>query len=274
LTLVANISLWRYRLNHPKWENNYQGFDDQQVERLKLWNQLKRLSLTNDNIVTFVDNTLKKQTLDRPPHVMKVDFNSLEQGIQDDFRDAFFSFVKAYSDNTAQSAFVYHTQNRGGAMDHLIKQQLLDIYKKVSKKSLPNSDLELFSFFWNINNDRGIHWKNILDKSGMISIWSTNSRLTQEQESFINSYDKSVFHGQSVLLNIFRCEEDITLFFENKKKVIFGDVFFVAELDETRNGEFLPVTVRFYFNEKSQKWFPVSLVIVVPSKQYNFTILF
>ncbi|MDR3110004.1 MAG: hypothetical protein LBU65_10035 [Planctomycetaceae bacterium] len=271
LVLLINILLvvW-FRLYYQK----ELMVDSSPVARLSDWNDRERLPITPDSIGPFVVSMLEKPTLDIPADVQRIEFNSLNQLCRDDFREAVSAFIEAYSDNKAASAFAYHTKNRGGTMDEDIKSKLVDVYKKVNGNSLPDSDLKLLEFFWNIGAHGGTHWANFLSATGEFAIWAVSAPMTQAQELFLNEYDKRVFQGIVVSPSIFRNGEDVKYALARGDKTLFGDVFFVSEADEIRNKEFLAVAVRFYFNEEKMKWIPVRLTMVSTAKEYNFSIFF
>lgn len=208
LFTIANL-LIQWRRSHYTHENF--AVDFPRAARIQEWNDLKRIPLETEQIHSFVNNTLKKQTLEIPDGVQKIEFDSLGQECKTDFQNAIMSLIEAYGKGTAESVFSYHTDNRGGTLDKTVKVQLLEAYKRVNNNS-PKNDLDLLSFFWNITEDGGLQWIHLLHDTGTYVIWSAKVPLTQDQEIFLNQNDKTLFQGESVALSVFRSNNEADFF--------------------------------------------------------------
>jgi hypothetical protein len=239
-----------------------------QAERLEKWNSLKRLSLTDSNIDLIVGDMLRSQTLPRPGETEEFSWEALTVTQKEDLVFAITGFFKAYRSNDPEPAFEYLAIQRGQT----------EFSSEMRKVLLPNpksvqTDEEIFSGIWNVG-PRGIGWQSILSKSGQSCLWTTNLPLTMEQLPHKVLEEPDLFQNVTSMGHIFAVNDKMKSLLEQKRTLLFIDIFFVAELIPDKDSDFCATGVRFWFNEDNQKWVPSVLVFTTPRPRQDLAVPF
>lgn len=239
-----------------------------QAEKLERWNNLKRLSLTDSNIDSIVEDMIRSQTLPRPSGTKECSLDTLTVPQKEDLRFAITGFFKAYRGSDPKPVFEYLSVQRGQTGFSPAMRKLL-----VDNPESLQTDEEIFCSIWNVGS-KGIGWQSILSKSEQSCLWTTNSPLTREQLPQMILEEPGLFQNVTVMGHIFEVNSKMESLLEQKKVLSFIDIFFVAELVANKDSEFCATGVRFWFDEDNQKWVPHVLVFVTPSPRQDINVLF
>ena len=255
-----------YRWLHVKEipANIYHG---SRGERLERWNNLKRLSLTDSNIDSIVDDMLRSQTLSRPNGTKEFSFDALTVTQKEDLRHAITGFFKAYRGNDPKPVFEYLAVDRGRTEFSPRMRELL-----VGNSASLLSDEEIFSRVWNAGG--GIGWQSILSKSEQSCLWVANSPLGQEQLLHMVLEEPELFQNTTSMGHLFAVNDKMESLLEQRKTLLFVDIFFVTELIADKDNDFCATGVRFWFDEDSQKWVPNVLIFVTPQIRQDLSVPF
>jgi hypothetical protein len=263
LILTLNFIVIAYRYLNVK-RISHDIYSGSQAERLETWNDMKRISLTDDNISQFIDKTLTSEILPLPQGVTQLSFNDLLKEQKNDIKQALEEFFKAYRTDNADIVYEYLAISRGSTTLHPeIRKSIEQIAKQENLLSHLNTEKAMFRYVWE-KGSKGIGWESLLEKSGQYCLWQIDAPLKEEQALQMVLEDQNLFNNKSVMPHIFAVSLELLEHLSRKKKITFGDIFFVTELSKKKDNDFCAMSVRFWWNEKTQKWTPMMLALVTP----------
>lgn len=121
---------------------------------------------------------------------------------------------------------------------------------------------------------KGIGWGFLLEGSGQCCFWETNAPLTSEQSIQMVLEDPTLFGNTTAMQHLFTTSLKVNEALSQGKKVLFCDVFFVAELVKAKDQDFCATGVRFWFDETTTKWIPNMLIFTTPQVRQDIQVPF
>lgn len=253
-----------YRLSSRTRTISHDIYSGSRGERLEKWNDMRRLKLTDDNISTFVNALLSKTTLPVPTRATEVSLDSMTESQKGDIREALMGFFRAYREDVPSPVYEYLAVSRGHTQFiPQVKESVLDAARQSGTPLASDADSEAFAFVWNMGS-RGIGWEALLEKSGLCCFWETNAPLTPDQSVQMVLEDPALFGNTTSMPHLFTVSLRMQENLERGNKLLFCDVFFVAELNKAKDQDFCATGMRFWFDEAEMKWVPNMLVLVTP----------
>ncbi|GHT11699.1 hypothetical protein FACS1894170_05610 [Planctomycetales bacterium] len=242
----------------------------------------KKVPFEKEYVEKAVENLLANDTLEAPTGMTSISKGSLTQEMKDDLCDALVSFFMFYVNPSPESVCEYYLTNRGGTK---MKPFFVDAAKKATGRTMvtdtkQSADLfytqELWKALSHTNISKRTDWGKFLDckDAGSVCFWRTNQPLTEEQYA-LNHKDKEFFSNTVVYAVLFQCDDVPDDLLRSGNTVLFADVQYAIELDDTFDNEIVTFGRRYWFNEKTGKWFPEGTALVVPSRgNYYPSVLF
>jgi hypothetical protein len=273
LIIVLNLGVLTYRYINDKRipKNVYSG---SQAERLETWNDMKRLSLSDRNISNFVNHLLESETLECPPNVEKIDYSTLTETQMKDINLALSEFFQVYRGEEADPVYDYLAVSRGNTtFIPEIKQSIETSVKKSNPSLTFETEKDLFRYVWN-EGSKGIGWDSLLMESGQCCFWKINKPMNDAQSLHLVLSDEKMFRNRTTMPHVFMSSLELSRLLKEGKTILFGDIFFVTELNPQRGREFCATGVRFWFNKEIEKWISWGLVLVTPSLNHNIAVIF
>jgi hypothetical protein len=248
------------------------------TDRLSSLTECQKIPFEKECVEKAVRNLLSNATLDAPVGLTSISASSLTNDMKDDLCDALVSFFMSYLNPSPESVCEYYLSNRGGTK---MKPFFVEAAKKYTGAKMADSttqsaDLFYIQEWWKILPYTKTNWGKFLDcnAADAVCFWRTNKPLTTEQE-VLNRKDKEFFSNTSSYAVLFQCDDVPDDLLRGGNTVLFADVQFAIELDETFDNEIVTFGRRYWFNERTGKWFPEGTALVVPSRgEYYPTVFF
>ena len=265
---VAHIAIMRFR------QHDFGRYADSPVPRIIELNQSKRVPFTQNGINTVVSGILKNDM--RIPEGMRpVDKQTLSESQWEDLHDAIASFLITYHSPTPQSVYDYYITNRGGEkMQDGPAQRTEDAIESL-QIDVDRTDEPVLMYVkarWQYAPPERLktHWQYMLDGVASSScVWEASSPLVSHEISLNNS-DRDVFGNVTNVTVFFECTTNPDDLLRAGKKVVFADVQFAIELDETFHKEIVIFGRRYWFNVETGKWFPYDGTAFVTTSQCDY----
>ena len=86
--------------------------------------------------------------------------------------------------------------------------------------------------------------------------------------------DPALFGNTTSMQHLFTTSLRLDEMLSQNKKVLFCDMFFVAELNKAKDQDFCATGIRFWFDEEREKWVPNTLVFVTPQIRQDLQVPF
>ena len=191
-----------------------------------------------------------------------------------DIRSALMSFFLAYREDKPASVYDYFANSRGSVqLIPQIRNSILEAARQAGHTSALETDKEMYTFIWDMGS-RGIGWGFLLEGSGQCCFWETNVPLTSEQSIHLVLEYPALFGNITSMQHLFTTSLRMNEMLSQNKKILFCDVFFVAELNKAKDQDFCATGIRFWFDEEREKWVPNTLVFVTPQIRQDIQIPF
>jgi hypothetical protein len=113
-----------------------------------------------------------------------------------------------------------------------------------------------------ISRDFGAHFGMLLENQGEIALWKTSTPLTNEQEKFLNHFNKELFGNVTVSGLYVVFSPSLKQLLNKSQQIKFADITFPIELDEQYEKSFLLLSVRFWYHPHTHKWLPLQMMNV------------
>ncbi len=247
-----------------------------QKQRVEHWSQSERINTTDEKIDEFIKTIFESEVGAPPAGGTKVNWKDLTSTEQDDLFRAASGFFKAYRTDDPEIVFEYLTKDRGEtAYISEIKKNLQEYIRNIDKKDPPESDKDLFKYFWKLQLS-GTKNAVPLKTDGSFSLWKSNAITASEQMLQKNVKDAELFQSITAFPHLFETTHQLIELQKAGKEIMYCDLFFVWSYGPSKENKFSPAGIRFWYSSERSKWIPLNLVLVSinPDKKNDIHLLF
>jgi hypothetical protein len=266
---IVHIAIVRFR------QRDFDRFAGSSVPRIIALNKSKRVPFTKEGINAVVSGILENE-MAAPEGMRPVDKQTLTESQRDDLHEAIASFLIMYHNPTPQSVYDYYITNRDGERMRDVSVESAENFIEKMQIVIDRSDVPSLMYtelhFQHTTPDRlKTHWQYLLDSefAGSSCLWEASSPLVTSRIA-LNSSDRDIFGNTANVPVFFECKSKPEDLLRAGKKILFADVQFAIELDNSFDKDIVTFGRRYWFNEETGKWFPYGSTAFVTTSQCDY----
>ena len=237
------------------------------------WNSNPTLALTSNELEAQIRSLPDNGCVQLPNGAIPVAIDSLPTQVRSDLDTAITGLLRAYVIG-GPNPMINYMRERGQKLNPAIRKA---IETSLSKRGVPNSaalsDEDLYRRMW-ITFAGNSHWSGVVIKSSCRQSWDgknvplaglkrfdiNSSEDTSSAELEQAAYLFRIFHGDDSPRHSFISTtgslEEAT---KKHERLLLCDTQLIIELDESQFHVKAAYLVRFWFNNRLQKWQPVTI---------------